>query len=52
MTAYIFYFFLRERDRAWAGRGGDTESGTGYRLCVVSIEHNTGIKLTNPEIMT
>ena len=33
-------------------REGDTESKAGYRLRAVSTEPNTGLELTNHEIMT
>ena len=63
---FIFFFFniysfFRDRDRARTGEGqrererereGDTESKVGSRLWAVSTEPNTGLKLTNHEIMT
>ena len=62
---FIFLFFksfnvcllLRERetqsmDRGGAQRGGDTESKAGSRLQAISTEPDTGLKLTNYEIMT
>ena len=38
--------------RGGAEREGDTESGAGSRLRAVSTEANTGLELTNREIMT
>ena len=35
-----------------AERGGDTETGAGFRLSAVSAEPNAGLELTNREIMT
>ena len=35
-----------------AEREGDTESEAGSRLRAVSTEPNTGLELTDPEIMT
>ena len=35
-----------------AERGGDTESETGFRLCVVSTEPDARLELTNCEIVT
>ena len=60
---YIFLMFIfdRERDRqtgrhsmngGGAEREGDTESKTGSRLRAVSTEPDTGLELTNHEIMT
>ena len=49
------YLFLKERDRARAGEGqrkGDTESKAGSRFWAVSTEPDTGLELTNCEIMT
>ena len=33
-------------------REGDTESETGSRLRAVSTEHDAGLELTDPEIVT
>ena len=49
--------FIFERERrsvsgAEAEREGDTESKAGSRPCSVSTEPDTGLKLTNREIMT
>ena len=49
--------FIFERERWSASRGGteregDTESKTGSRLLAVSTEPDTGLELTNREIMT
>ena len=44
--------FTFERDQEWEGRGRERESEAGSRLWAVSIEPNTGIKLTNREIVT
>ena len=54
---YIFhvYLFLRERKRERGGgakREWDTESEAGFRLQAVSTEPNSGLELTNCEIMT
>ena len=38
--------------RGGAEREGDTESEAGSRFRVVSIEPNTGLKLTNGEAVT
>ena len=38
--------------RGGAEREGDTESEAGSRLQAISTEPNTGLELTNPEIMT
>ena len=51
------YSFLRDRERqrvsgGGAEREGDTESETASRLRAVSTEPNTGLELTNHEIMT
>ena len=51
------FIFKRQRDRAWVGAGGaeregDTESEAGSRFWAVSTEPDTGLKLTNREIMT
>ena len=47
--------FLRERDRAWAGEGaeteGDTESQVGSK-CADSSEPDVGLEFMNHEIMT
>ena len=51
----FLFIFETERDRAWAGEGqreGDTESETGSRLWAVSTEPDTGLELTDCEIMT
>ena len=54
---FNFYLFLRERRRESMSRGGaesegDTESKAGSRLWAVSTEPDTGLELTNCEIMT
>ena len=49
------YFRERERERAQAGeeqKEGDTDSEIGSRLRAVSTEPDTGLELTNHEIMT
>ena len=49
------YFWDNVRDRVQAVEGqteGDTESEVGSRLWAVSPEPDTGLKLTNREIMT
>ena len=38
--------------REGAEREGDTECEAGSRLCAVSTEQDTGLELTNCEIMT
>ena len=48
---------MREKDRHSASRGGaeretDTESEAGSRLGAVSTELDTGLELTDHEIMT
>ena len=48
---------MRERDRAWAGKGQrerhiHTESETGSRLWAVSTEPDVGLEPMNPETMT
>ena len=48
---------MRERQRESASRGGaerggDTESEAGSRLPAVSTEPDSGLELTNREIMT
>ena len=53
----FIYLFLRERQSSSRGEGqreieGDRESDAGSRLQAVSTEPNTGLKLTNSEIMT
>ena len=57
----MFYLFLRETDRQtdrhsmrWGGaeREGDMESKAGSRLWAVSTEPDTGLELTNREMMT
>ena len=54
---YCLFIFERQRD-TWheLGRGrereGDTESEAGSRFRAVSTEPDTGLKLTNCEIMT
>ena len=51
----MFIIFERERKRASRGgaeREGDTESDAGSRFSAVSTEPNTGLELTNHEIMT
>ena len=51
----FIYFWEREREREseeGAEREGDTESEAGSRLWVVSTEPNTGLELSNHEIMT
>ena len=39
-------------NRGGAEREGDTECETGSRLCAVSTEPDTGLELTDREIMT
>ena len=56
-NVYLFIFFLRERQRQNASglgaeREGDTESEAGSRLWAVSTEPDTGLELTDREIMT
>ena len=52
------FIHLREREtehekgREGREREGDTESKTGPRLCAVRTEPNTGLELTNREIVT
>ena len=51
------YLFLSERKRQSVSRGGpereeDTESEAGSRLHIVSTQPNTGLELTNREIVT
>ena len=41
-----------EQGREGREKERETESATGSRLCAASIEHNAGIELTNPELMT
>ena len=51
----MFILFLREREREQAGEGqreGDTGSKAGSRLRAVSTEPDTGLELTNQEIVT
>ena len=51
----FIYFWERERQnasRGWAESEGDTESEAGSRLWAARTESNTGLKLTNCEIMT
>ena len=51
----FIYFWDRERqsmNRGGADREGDTESETGSRLWAVSTEPDTGLELTDCEIMT
>ena len=51
----FIYFLEKERQSANGGgaeREGDTESEAGSRLWAVSTEPDTGLKLTNREIMT
>ena len=57
----FIYFWERERERdrqtdSTSGGGAkmeeDTESDTGFRLWAVSREPDTGLELTNHEIMT
>ena len=55
-TVFKVYLFLRKRWRQSVSRGGaetegDTESKVGSRLCPVSTEPDTGLELTNCEIM-
>ena len=53
---FKFIYFERGRERVQVGRGtereGDTESEAGSRLQAVSTEPDTGLELTNGEIMT
>ena len=49
------FIFQRERqsvNRGGAKREGDTESKAVSRLCAVSTEPDTGLELTDHEIMT
>ena len=49
------YFWDRERQSMSGGgeeREGDTESEAGSRLWAVSTDPDTGLKLTDQEIMT
>ena len=55
------FIFEREREReserqsaGWGGaeREGDTESEAGFSLRAVSTEPNTGLELTDHEILT
>ena len=51
----FIYTFERKRERlstrgGGAGREGDTESEAGSRFSAVSIEPDTGLKLTNCKI--
>ena len=53
----FLFIFEREREResmsgGGAEREGDIESKAGSRLQADSTEPNTGLKLTNREIMT
>ena len=53
----MFYLFLREKQRqnmsgGGADRKGGIESKAASRLWAVSTEHDAGLKLVNPEIMT
>ena len=51
----FIYFGGRERQSVSGGgaeRDGDTESEAGSRLRAVSIEPDTGLELTNHEIVT
>ena len=51
------YLFLKDREKQSESRGGpeiegDTESEAGSRLQTVSTDPDTGLELTNHEIMT
>ena len=51
----FLFIFETERDRPWAGEGQrerETESKAGSRGRAVSTEPDTGLKLTDCEIMT
>ena len=53
----MFIHFLRDRERQSLSRGGaekegDTESEAGSRLRAVSTEPDTGLEITDCEIMT
>ena len=53
----MFIHFLRDRERQILSRGGaekegDTESEAGSRLRAVSTEPDTGLEITDCEIMT
>ena len=50
----FIYLFLRdrERERTHIGRRGAERERIPSRLCTVSTEPETGLKLTNGEIMT
>ena len=53
LTYFLMFSFEREREsRGGAGREGDTESEADSRLQAVITEPNTGLELTNCEIMT
>ena len=52
---FYVYSFLRDRESMsgeGAERQGDTEFEAGSRLCAVSTELDTGLELTNCEIVT
>ena len=52
-NVYIFIYFERERERTSGGRGRERRrDGIPSRLLTVSAEPNTGLDLTNCEIMT
>ena len=50
----FIYLFLRdrERERTHIGKRGAERERIPSRLCTVSTEPETGLKLTNSEIMT
>ena len=55
LQIFLLFIFERERERVSRGgaeRGGDTETEAGSRLSAVSTEPDTGLELTNQEIMT
>ena len=41
-----------KHEQGWTEREGDTESKAGFGVWAVSTEPNTGLKLTDHEIMT
>ena len=54
-STFFIYFWDRERQSMNGGgaeREGDTESETGSRLRAISPEPDTGLELTDREIMT
>ena len=52
---FLTFIYFWDRDRAWTGEGqreGDTESEIGSRLWAFSTEPDTGLELTDWEMMT